>query len=203
MVFESAAVDDDDQTTNLLHRIRQGDADAAAEMVRLYEPEIRRAVRVRLTDPRLRRVLDSMDVCQSVLAAFFVRAAAGQCDLRDPAKLLQLLTAMARNKVLDHARRQQALRRDGRRNEADDRLRAVADPAPTPSQIAAGRDLLDEVRRRLTAEERRLADQRALGRDWVAIAAEQGGQPDALRKKLTRALDRVARALGLEDADDA
>jgi DNA-directed RNA polymerase specialized sigma24 family protein len=144
-----------------------------------------------------------MDVCQSVLAAFFVRAAAGQCDLRDPARLLQLLTAMARNKVLDHARRQQALRRDHRRVEADDRLDGVTDPAPTPGRIAAGRDLLQEVRRRLTADDRRLAEQRALGRDWNAIAADQGGQPDALRKKLTRALDRVARALGLEDADDA
>jgi DNA-directed RNA polymerase specialized sigma24 family protein len=202
---EEETVSDDEATADLLRRIRQGDGAAAAELVRLYEPEIRRSIHVRLTDPRLRRVLDSLDVCQSVLAAFFVRAAAGQYDLHDPGRLLRLLTAMARNKVLDHARRQQARRRDQRRVEAGaaEVLEGVADPAPTPGRVAAGRDLLEEVRRRLSDEERRLADQRALGRDWAAIAAAEGVAPDALRKKLTRALDRVARELGLEDADDA
>jgi hypothetical protein len=43
----------------------------AAELV------IRRAVRLRLSDPALRRLFDSADVCQSALASSFVRAAAG------------------------------------------------------------------------------------------------------------------------------
>jgi RNA polymerase sigma-70 factor (ECF subfamily) len=186
--------------SDLLERVGRGDAAAAAEFVRRYEPEVRRAVRVRLTDPRLRRVFDSTDVCQSVLGAFFVRAAAGQLDLSDPGRLLHLLTVMARNKVLDHARRQQADRRDGRRTAAtDSALGGVTDPSPGPGRVAAGRDLLAEVRGRLTAEERELADQRARGLDWEAIAAGRGAGADALRKKFTRALDRVARALGLED----
>ena len=185
---------------DLLRRLRAGDGDAAVELVRRYEPEIRRAVRVRLTDPRLRRVLDSLDVCQSVLGNFFVRVAAGQLELDRPENLLRLLITMARNKVLDHARRQQAARRDQRRTATnDERLATVADPGPGPSQVAVGRELLEQVRRELTADERELADQRALGRDWPDIAAERGGTPDALRKKLTRALDRVALRLGLED----
>ena len=49
---------------DLIARVRAGDAAAAAELVRLYEPAIRRAVRVRLVDARLERLLDSMDVCQ-------------------------------------------------------------------------------------------------------------------------------------------
>ena len=67
--------------TDLIQRVRAGDEKAATELVRRYEPAIRVAVRVRLTDPGLRRFLDSMDICQSVLANFFVRAAAGQFDL--------------------------------------------------------------------------------------------------------------------------
>lgn len=67
-----------------LRRIRAGDEHAAAELVRRYEPAIRLEVRLRLGDPRLRRVLDSMDICQSVLASFFVRAAVGQYDLERP-----------------------------------------------------------------------------------------------------------------------
>src|SRR5438105_3109152 len=191
---------DDAISADLLKRLRAGDGAAAAELVRRYEPEIRRAVRVRLTDPRLRRVLDSIDICQSVLGHFFVRAAAGQIELDRPENLLRLLVTMARNKVLDHARRQQAARRDQRRIEGtDDNLAAVADPAPSPSQIAVGRELLERVRRELSDEERELADERALGRDWPEIAAARGATPDALRKKLTRALDRVARTLGLDE----
>src|SRR5262249_7307378 len=56
-------------------RIRDGDEQAAADLVRRYEPIIRVVVRTRLGDRRLRRILDSMDICQSVLASLFVRAA--------------------------------------------------------------------------------------------------------------------------------
>src|SRR5262245_1727728 len=76
---------------DLLRRLRAGDADAARQLVARYEPEIRRTVRIRLTDPRLRRVLDSTDVCQSVLANFFVRVSAGEFDLSQPEQLTALL----------------------------------------------------------------------------------------------------------------
>ena len=66
---------------DLIRRVRAGDQDAAADLVKRYEPAIRRAVRFRLTDTRLMRVLDSMDICQSVFASFFVRTANGQFDI--------------------------------------------------------------------------------------------------------------------------
>ena len=53
----------------LLRRVRAGDEQAARELVRRYEPAIRRAARIRLVDTRLNRLLDSMDICQSVLAS--------------------------------------------------------------------------------------------------------------------------------------
>src|SRR5437879_1386764 len=184
---------------DLVRKVRAGDEQASAELVRRYEPAIRIAVHGRLTDPRLRRLLDSVDVCQSVLGNFFVRAAAGQFDLDNPRQLLGLLVTMARNKVLDHARRQQADRRDQRRVDAGAAagLEQVADGSPGPSRIIAGRELLAEVWRRLSDEERDLAEQRAAGSDWAAIAAAHGGSAEALRKKLARALDRVARQMGL------
>jgi DNA-directed RNA polymerase specialized sigma24 family protein len=67
---------------------------------------------------------------------------------------------------------------------------------------AAGRDLLDALRARLTDEERALADRRGLGQTWPEIAAELGGTPEARRMQLTRALDRVAPELGLEESGD-
>src|SRR6476620_5323646 len=101
---------------DLLERVRSGDSDAAFELVRKYETAIRVAVRTRLSDPKLRRQFDSVDVCQSVLASFFLRAAAGQYDLRDPAQLVALLTKMAHNKLAMRARHEYRQRRDIRRN---------------------------------------------------------------------------------------
>jgi RNA polymerase sigma-70 factor (ECF subfamily) len=47
-----------------LRRIRQGDEQAAVELVRRYEPLIRREVRLGISDRRLNRAFDSIDVCQ-------------------------------------------------------------------------------------------------------------------------------------------
>jgi RNA polymerase sigma factor (sigma-70 family) len=188
----------------LIAQLRRGDADAAGEVVRRYEAEIRRAIRLRLTDSRLRRVLDSMDVCQSVLANFFVRAAAGQFELERPDQLLKLLVVMARNKLRDQISHLHAARRDQRRldPESDEALPELLAAGPTPSAVVAGRDLLQTVLAGLTPEERELAEQRAAGRDWPDIAQERGEKPDALRKRLTRALDRVAKQFGLEEVPD-
>ncbi len=185
----------------LFGRLRQGDEQAAAELFRRYEPAIRRRVRVwlRLQDARLRRVFDSMDVCQSVLASFFVRAAAGQYELNEPEQLIALLFRMARHKLAHHVAGQQAQRRDVRRHEDAAAAATVSDPAASPSSQVAGRELLQEVRRRLDAEERRLAELRAEGREWGDIATELGGTAEGRRKQLTRALDRVAQQLGLDD----
>jgi RNA polymerase sigma-70 factor (ECF subfamily) len=185
----------------LIQRVRQGDPEAAAAIVREYEPEIRRAVRMRLTDPRLHRVLDSVDVCQSVLGNFFVRAAAGQFELERPEQLVKLLMTMARNKLLDQVRRQRAGRRDQRRLEAggDQALELAADGQPSPSRVVAGKELLSQVYAQLPEEERRIAELRAAGCEWAEIAREQGGSPEALRKRLGRALDRVVHDLGLEE----
>jgi RNA polymerase sigma-70 factor (ECF subfamily) len=181
-------------------RIRAGDAEAAAELVRRYEPAVRLEVRLRLQSRRLRRLVDSLDICQSVLASFLVRMAAGQYDLRGPGQLVKLLAAIARNKVAYHARREQAECRDYRRIEGGDvRGRQLPAADPSPSRLLAGRELLAEVRRHLTSDEWRLAELRGQGHSWAEIAAELGGQPEARRMQLARALDRVTRQLGLED----
>jgi RNA polymerase sigma-70 factor (ECF subfamily) len=182
---------------DLIHRVRSGDPAAAADLVRRYEPAVRRAARLQLRDPRLRRILDSVDVCQSVLASFFVRVASGQYELDRPEQLLRLLAVMARNKLASQARRAYVLRRKARPEEIGES--EPLSPLPDPSQLAAWRDLLQVVRGRLTVDERQLADRRALRQEWTQIAAEVGGSPEALRKKLARALDRVSRQIDLDD----
>jgi RNA polymerase sigma-70 factor (ECF subfamily) len=183
---------------DFLARIRAGDARAAEELVRRYESAIRLAVRTRLTDPALKRHFDSVDVCQSVLASFFLRAAAGQYDLNDPSELVALLVRMAQNKLAGHARFHRRQRRDARQVTGLDAERA-ATAGPGPEQVAAGRDLLEALRCRLTPEEREIADRRGAGQGWAEIAAALGGTANARRMQLQRAIDRVAPELGLED----
>jgi RNA polymerase sigma-70 factor (ECF subfamily) len=187
----------DDPFAELMARVRAGDADAAAELVRRYEPLIRREVRLRLEDRRLERAFDADDVCQSVLASFFVRAAAGQFDLDSPEQLGRLLMQMARNKLASAARAQSRQKRDHRRAAGDEALDLTAADEPTPSRVVAGRELLDRFRSLLTAEERQLVDLRAEGLEWAEVAERLGGTAQARRMQLARAVDRVAVALGL------
>jgi RNA polymerase sigma-70 factor (ECF subfamily) len=188
----------------LIDRVRSGDPQAAFELVRQYEPEIRRAVRIRLQDPQMQRVFDSMDICQSVMGNFFARVAVGQFELDQPEQLLKLLVRMARNKVIDKARQMRADRRDQRRMapQQSGLLEAVAAGGDTPSQVVAGREIVEAVQRLLAPDIRYLAEQRALGRDWAELARELGSTPEALRKKLSRAIDHAAQQLGLDSTRD-
>jgi len=191
---------EDDVLGPLIVRVRAGDPAAAAELVRRYEPVIRSRIRVwmRMQDRRLGRVFDSMDICQSVLGSFFVRAAAGQYDLEQPEQLVGLLVRMAQHKLAHQVSKQQAQRRDVRRvGGADLHKVDVAAAGDSPSVIVAAQELLEEFRKRLSEEERRLADLKAQGRDWAAIVAELGGTADGRRMQLGRALERVSAELGL------
>jgi RNA polymerase sigma factor (sigma-70 family) len=192
----------DTNFSEFIRRIRSGDGQAAQELVERYEPVIRREVRMRLRDPRLASQVEWSDISQSVMASFFVRAATGQYDLDEPGQLLRLLVAMTRHKLSNQRRRHRADRRDYRRLEAcaPGFLSTRSEEAPSPSRIVAGRELLEEFRRRLSDQERRLADLRGQGYEWAEIAAQLGGTPEARRKQLTRALDRIEQSLE-ESAD--
>ena len=191
---------DEETFADLVRRLRTGDAGAAAELVRQYEPVIRLEARVRLHDLRLRRLLDSLDISQMVLGSFLVRASAGQYDLDRPEDLVKLLVGMARHKLAFEARKQYAQRRDVRRRGDVSRQVLESVPGgPDPGEQVAEQELLREFRQRLSAEERQLADLRSQGLDWAGVAARVGGTAQARRKQLDRAVERVAQELGLEE----
>jgi RNA polymerase sigma-70 factor (ECF subfamily) len=184
---------------DLVARLRSGDPEAATEFVRKYEPVIRLEIQMGLRDSRLRRAFDASDVCQSVLASFFIRAAAGQYELDSQEGLAGLLIRMARNKLASQARRYTNTRRDVRRDTTPEVEPAVAGVEPSPSRQIEWRELLQRFREHLTEDERVLADARAQGKAWAEIATELGGDARVLSKRLERAVDRVCAELGLED----
>jgi len=180
----------------LIRRVSVGDDQAAAQLVRNFEPVIRRVLRARLSASS-RRDFDSMDICQSVMAGFFFRAASGQFDLKEPGDLVKLLLTMTRHKVAEKMRWQHRLRRDSRRTVGG--VEEIQMPArdPNPSSVVAGQDLLEAVRKRLSDDERQLVELRGRGLSWEEVAASLGGTAGARRNQLARALDRVAAELQL------
>ena len=187
---------------DLIRRVRQGDPEAARTLVEQYESVIRRVVRFRLTDPRLRSAFDSLDVCQTVLGSFFVRAANGEYELDEPGQLSRLLVGIARNKLATQARKHAADKRDYRRADAGADQNALAGDAPSPSRYAVAKELLQAVRERLTPDERVLVELRQQGLEWAEIAERLGENPAALRKRFSRTMDRISLELGLDEPDE-
>jgi RNA polymerase sigma factor (sigma-70 family) len=183
----------------LIRWVGGGDQEAAARLVRDFEPVVRRVVRARLRGARAQCEFDSMDICQSVLAIFFVRVAAGEYDLKAPDDLIKLLLTMTRNKLAEKMRRQHRLRRDSRRTVGGVDELALAGLDPTPSSVIASKELLEQARLRLSEEERQLVELRGQGLSWEEVAALLGGTAGARRNQLARGLDRVAQELRLDD----
>lgn len=188
-----------DQATfdEFIGRIRAGDEQAAAELVRIYEPLIRREVRLQIRDRRLYRLFESLDVSQSVLGSFFARTALGEYDLETPAHLVKLLVVMARNKVATASQRQQRQRRDYRRAAGAEQLEHLVDAGPSPSEVVSGRELLEKFRAGFTAEEQSIADLRMAGLGWNEITTQLGGTAQGRRMQLSRAVARISRIIGL------
>lgn len=190
----------DSQFGELIQKVRSGDEEAAAQLVKLYEPAIRRAVRLRMGDSRLQAAFDSMDICQSVMASFFVRAAAGQYEIDTAQELIGLLVAMARKKLAMQIRKQRAAKRDQRRQVASPNEDLLEGQPPSPSRQLMAKELLDQVMERLTQEEQQLIHLRNQGLSWQEISDKQPGTtPDGLRIKLSRAIDRIATELKVEE----
>jgi len=189
--------------TALIQEIKQGNQNAAAEFCRQYEPEVRRFIRFRLTDPRLRRLFDSVDVCQSVMARFFNHVRTGRISVEHPLQLLKLLTTMARNSLLDHARKAKVRHRISGHDADPDQIPSLEDPGIAAVDQLEQADLVSLIRKKLRPEEQVALDKWMLGHGWDALSLEFNCEPDAIRKKLTRAIDRATKELGLLEDSNA
>ena len=182
-----------------VRRIRAGDELAAAELVSKFEPIVRRELRLNMTDRRIGRLVDSVDICQSIWSSFFLRAAAGQYDLDTPQHLVRLLMSMAKHKLASQARQQHRQKRDVGRNEPDGaRIECFSDHRQdTPSAIVSGKELLSVMEGKLSPEERQVAEMRRQGLSWAAVAERLGGTSQSRRMQMDRAADRIAEQIGI------
>lgn len=187
----------------LLTRVRAWEPDAVDTFLARFGGEVRREIRIRLTDPRLKIAYAESDVCQSIVFDFLLRLAAGQYDFDDSTEVLRFLVAATANKIRNIARKEKSARRDVRLRAGlgDQALALAHDGQASPSSIVASRQLLDHVLDRLSPEDRYLAVQRGQERTWEDLALELSTTPDALRKQFKRALDKVLERLHPDNLD--
>ncbi len=183
----------DQAFAELFGRVKEGDSEAMSELVRLYEPEVRLAVRMMLTNAALRSQFDSADVSQSVLLRFCLKAREGKFELATPQQLVALLKKIAYNRFLNRLEYAEAQERDFRRVEGhDQRLGELFGRNAGPCTIAGWRDEHEQICRRFTDEEQELAERWAAGEAWNEIAGPERTNQDRLRHKLSAAFSRVA-----------
>jgi DNA-directed RNA polymerase specialized sigma24 family protein len=184
----------------LLDRARGGEPAATEWLVREFEPEIRREAGFLLRRNRLSRKVEQSDICQSVMGRLFVGLYAGRFELSTPEDLAKLLKQMVKNRVTDAARYWKSQGRDYDR-EAEPVQDAPRDPIAaqsTASERVMRSELLGEFERRLTQEERTILGLHRDKTSWAEIASHVGSaNPEAIRKRFERAVDRVCEELDL------
>jgi len=184
-----------------LLKLRRGDEDATRMFVAKYEPFIRRTLRYRIARASLQSAADSVDVCQSVLGGFLLRLAGGDYTLATEEDLRRLLVSIANKKFLVLNRRETAAKRDHRQTQSIENLKDLAAVETQHKTFVDPSELLREVTQRLTPNEQRLFAFRRDGVPWNEIASQLEEEVIVLRKRLSRALHRVAVELKLEDDD--
>lgn len=187
----------------LLDRLRDGDEDAACELIDEFGDAVRREIRFRLRDSRLHRVVGDSDVFQSVVLRFLWGLRLGKFDVTSPEQMRGLLRKIAQRRVCRAARFWGAQRRDVKRTgdvaDASDTALFAADP--TPSRAVSEKELIAETLARLPQHTRQMLQWRQDGMGWAEIAERLGGTATAesARKQYERAVAQVTGELGLED----
>lgn len=176
-----------DTSAELLARWREGDQQAAGEIVDRYAQRLVALARSRLS-PRLAGRVDAEDVVQSACRSFFVRARQGEFELRHSGDLWRLLAAITARKVLGQVKRHTAARRDvGRESAAGpagDVAAVVLDRQPQAEEVTALIEELQGVMERLAVDQRRILSLRLQQHDIGEIAETVGRSERTVRRVL-------------------
>ena len=108
-----------------------------------------------------------------------------------------------RNKHASAVRREYQDQRDIRRTAEThpEKFQGVLAAGTSASSVLAGSERLDRLRQGLSAEELSLVGLGREGLAWEDVAAKLGGTAQSRRMQLSRAVERVAKELGIEPED--
>lgn len=181
---------------SLIARIRDGDEAASAELVLRYERPVMRAVRARMGN-RLRRVLDSMDVMQSVSRSLLVGLRSEKFQFSQPAQLIALAVLLVQRKVARHWRSVKGTLpvalTDG---ENETHFLEVESNEPEQSSVVEAEELLQRFLSCLDELDKQLVHLKLDGHSSVEVATVLKLDPAFVRMRWSRLRDKL-RASGL------
>jgi RNA polymerase sigma factor (sigma-70 family) len=162
--------------------LQSGDQSAVEELLRQFDPFLRRAIRLRMIDGRLRRAVDTSDVFHSLLKDFLRPKKSSDPPANASAELHAYLAAAVRHKIQTKVRKE---RRHAGSLPGD---RQPISREPGVGEQVEYQDFIQTIRSRLDEPCRTLFELKSQGLTWAEIAAKLGGKPDALRMRLNRAV---------------
>jgi RNA polymerase sigma factor (sigma-70 family) len=187
----------DDDSVALLDRYRSGEAEAAE---RLYERFVERLVNLARQNlsPRLARRIDPEDVVQSAYRSFFVHARAGEYTVTQSGELWKLLAKIAMHKLLRQAEFHTAAKRSiereaGLPGEPRPEVVDLATREPSPEQVVALADEMEDLLRPLRLDDRRVVELRLASHTIDEITATTGRPVRTVRRVLARFRQELAR----------
>jgi RNA polymerase sigma-70 factor (ECF subfamily) len=173
----------------LLDKLCQGDAEAAEQVFKVYEPYLRKIVRRQLPD-RLRAKFDSLDIVQSVWSDVLEGFRDAGWRFRDAEQLRAFLVKATRHRFIDRYRQHR------RALQQEIPLSGVKTPSlePRPSEIVRANDLWEQLLALCPPEHHDILRLKRDGLSTVDIAARVGLHEDSVR----RILRQLARKLALQ-----
>jgi RNA polymerase sigma factor (sigma-70 family) len=191
-------LDDKDLFAVFMVRLRAGDDAAAKQFVSVYEPVILRVVGHRLTRLGLSRELDPEDILQQVFVRFFAKVREG-IELASSKDLLKLLVTMTNAQIIDEQRKTHAIRRSSSGHATQhSHLEDIVCPGQLPANHLIEEEQLELIHKLMSDQDWSLAMARAAGLRWDELAMRFGKNAEALRKQLSRILDRFRHDLSSE-----
>jgi RNA polymerase sigma factor (sigma-70 family) len=171
---------------------RQGDQDAARQIVERYLDRLLHLARGRISQ-RLASRVDAEDIVQSVFRTFFVRLKDGRFVFSEQDDLCKLLMRITLHKTLRQVHFHKAAKRNpsmetDRGEHHREQLLALLDREPTPEAAVAFLDQLEHFLNQLKPLERQILELRLQGYTNEEITERLGLRYD---RKIRRILERV------------
>jgi RNA polymerase sigma-70 factor, ECF subfamily len=189
---------------NLVHLFRQGNQDAARQIVDRYLDRLLTLARRRISQ-RLSSRVDPEDIVQSVFRTFFVRLKEGQFVFDDQDDLCKLLMRITLHKTLRQVAFHKAAKRDpnletphGEHHQ--EQLMALFDQEPTQEATVAFLDQLEHFLAQLRPQEREILEMRLQGHSNEDIASKLGIYDRKIRRVIEHVRD-IATKEGLTASD--
>jgi RNA polymerase sigma factor (sigma-70 family) len=177
-----------DKFQELMARVREGDSEAAGELIKDYGPLLVKVVR-RYLNPALRTQVDSADLVQEAWLSFL--QSASKPNFESPQQFGAFLASIARNKVVDVVRR-------GLLSSGFNVTREVADAAePTGDRATSHRDTPSKSAMRRELKDI-LLDELAPAYRPIGIRIFEGIEPSAIAEEYRvsqRTVERVRKRI--------